>query len=189
MIIKRFKMVLICVVILLLIFTIIESLSLRGSVEGMERKVRSLNQPMTTIAHVERLGKMNAIVFYEWGTTEQYFGIARMKRSLLSWYFDGGSTSAAPKDHKFGWSYSNLTGEVPYKGIFYGKIFDPEIEGMTLKSSDGREYSCNIVEYGSGERFWFYLTDKVELSDSIVIAYSHSGEILEQYPSQDSSAI
>ncbi|MCM3626599.1 hypothetical protein M3194_04370 [Paenibacillus glycanilyticus] len=156
----------------------------RSGEKGMERAALSLNQPMATIADVEVIGKRNAIAFYEWGTDEEYFGIARLKKNLFGWHFDGGSTSVTPKNHKFGWPYSDLREEKPqYAGIFYGKIFDPEIERMTLKGRDGSEYSCPIVEYGSGERFWFILIDQAELSDSIVIAYSQSDEILGQYPS------
>ncbi|SFD54907.1 hypothetical protein SAMN05216378_0407 [Paenibacillus catalpae] len=157
----------------------------RSGEKGMERAALSLHQPMTTIAQVEKLDKNDAIVFYEWiNTGEEYFGMARVKKNLFGWHFVGGSTSAESKYHKFGWSYSDLEGAtLNYKGIYYGKIFDPEIERMTLKSRAGSEYSCQIIQYRAGERFWFILTDKVEQSDSVVIARSQDGEILGQYPS------
>ncbi|WP_435164062.1 hypothetical protein [Paenibacillus glycanilyticus] len=73
----------------------------------MEKAALSLDQPMARIAHIEKLGKKNAIAFYEWGTNPQYFGIARLKKTIFGWHFTGGSTSAEPKEHKFGWSLPN----------------------------------------------------------------------------------
>ncbi|WP_127497179.1 hypothetical protein [Paenibacillus glycanilyticus] len=153
----------------------------------MEKAALSLDQPpMARIAHIEKLGKKNAIAFYEWGTNPQYFGIARLKKTIFGWHFTGGSTSAEPKEHKFGWSFYGLKGDVPnYAGMYSGKIYDPEIASMWMKSrSSGKEQPCRIIEYGAGERFWFYLSEQEEGPDTVILARSQTGEILEQYPSE-----
>ncbi|WP_336772849.1 hypothetical protein [Paenibacillus sp. MMO-58] len=151
----------------------------------MERAALSLNQPMARVAHIEKLGKKNAIVFYDWGTNPQYFGIARLKKNIFGWHLTGGSTSAEPKEHKFGWSFNGLKGDVPhYAGMYSGKIYDPQIASMWIKSrSSGKELPCQIIEYGAGEKFWFYLSEEEEGPDSVILARSETGEILEQYPS------
>ncbi|WP_336788596.1 hypothetical protein [Paenibacillus sp. MMO-177] len=141
---------------------------------------------MARVAHIEKLGKKNAIVFYDWGTYPEYFGIAQLKKTIFGWHFTGGSTSAEPREHKFGWSFNGFNGDVPYyAGMYYGKIYDPGIASMWIKSrSSGKELPCQIIEYGAGERFWFNLSEEEEGPDSVILARSQTGELLEQYPSE-----
>ncbi|WP_201001703.1 hypothetical protein [Paenibacillus glycanilyticus] len=69
--------------------------------------------------------------------------------------------------------------------MYSGKIYDPEIASMWMKCrSSGKEQPCRIIEYGAGERFWFYLSEQEEGPDTVILARSQTGEILEQYPSE-----
>lgn len=182
------KIVLFCFILALLTCTLV--IIRQSGEQGMERAALSLTQPMARVAYIEKLGKMNAIVFYDWGTYPEYFGTARLKKTIFGWHFTGGSTSAEPKEHKFGWSFNglkgDLKGDVPhYAGMYSGKIYDSEIVSMWKKSrSSGKELPCQIIEYGAGERFWFYLSEQEEGPDSVILARSRTGEILEQYPSE-----
>ncbi|OPA75131.1 hypothetical protein BVG16_21215 [Paenibacillus selenitireducens] len=117
---------------------------------------------MMKIAYIELLDNNQAIAFYEWGRpNEEYF---------------------ATKDYKIGWSFSSLKENFTnYTDILYGIIVDSQIETILI-TKEGEQYPANIVEYDHGKRFWFLITDGIELLDSTVTARSHQGQIIEQIP-------
>ncbi|XEC95566.1 hypothetical protein AB6A23_03050 [Paenibacillus tarimensis] len=159
------------------------SVILKDDYKEIEKAVRSINQPMTNIAHVEIMGNTRAIAFYEWSNaTDEYFGITKLKKNLFGWHVDDGSTSATPENYKIGWSVSNLAGDdFDYSSLLYGKISDPGIEEVVIVTDSGNENSANIVEYGAGERFYWYLFAE-EPAAFTTIGRSKEGEIIEQYP-------
>lgn len=171
-------------IILSIAVILIVSLGLKDDTQGIETAVLSLNQPMTNLVRIERLENKNAIAFYEWGAAPQeYFGIAMVKKNLFGWHFIGGSTSQTPKGYKLGWSYSDLRGEFSkYTEISYGKIFDSDVESVLVTTNKGKQYPAKILEYDSGERLWFLITDGLDLAGSTVIGRSANGEIIEQIP-------
>jgi hypothetical protein len=180
---KKLKIILFFSIATILI--VIMSIGLKDDIQGIEKAILSLNQPMTNLAHIEVLENKKAIAFYEWGTVPgEYFGIAKLKKNLFGWYFNGGSTSQTPKGYKLGWSFSNLKGEFSdYTDIIYGKILDSDIESVLVTTNIGKQYSAKIIEYNNGERLWFLITDGVELLGATVMGLSKNGEIIEKIPS------
>jgi len=181
---KNLKTIAFCFIAFLLIVSYFFGIGLKDNDKEIEKAVLSLNQPITKIVHIEALENKKAIAFYEWGTApEDYFGIAILKKDLFGWHFKGGSTSASSKEYKIGWSFSDLKRDFSnYTDILYGKILNAEIVDVIVNTNDGKQYSSKIIDDKNDERFWFLITDGVNLIGSTVTARSQSGKIIEQIP-------
>jgi hypothetical protein len=177
---KKFKVFLSITAIVLGIYFL--NLTLKDDVTEMKEAVYSLNQPMTSIAHIELLDNNQAIVFYEWGNHEnQHFGSALFKKNLLGWKFVTGSTGSLAHGYKLDWGFSNLEQSFSdYTDLISGKILDPEIVEVSIITNDGNEFKANIIEYNNEEKIWFLVTDGEDLIGSTITGLSSNGEIIEQ---------
>lgn len=155
---------------------------LTDDVQGIKKKVYSLNQPMTNIAHIEFLDSKQAIAFYEWGNHQnKHFGSAFFKKNLFGWGFVGGGTGALSSGYKLDWGFSNLESRFSdYTDLIRGKILDPQIEEVIIKTDSGKEFKANIIEYSNNQKFWFLVTDGEALLGSTISGLSFDGKIIEQ---------
>lgn len=158
------------------------NLTLKDDVQEMKKAVYSLNQPMTNIAHIEFMDNNQAIVFYEWGNHEnQHFGSALFKKKLLGWEFVSDSTGALAHGYKLDWGFSNLEHYFSdYTDLIRGKILDPEIKEVSIKTKDGNLFKANLIEYNNDEKFWFLVSDGEDLVGSTITGLSSNGKIIEQ---------
>ncbi|HYK74260.1 MAG TPA: hypothetical protein VEV44_14285 [Pseudoneobacillus sp.] len=155
---------------------------LKDDIKEIKKAVYSLNQPLTTIAYIDVLDNTKAIVFYEHlnGNIE-YFGDVRLKKNLFAWKIVGGTSGQTPDDRKLGWNFSNLTYDFPkYTDLLSGKIIDPEIKDVIIGTKNNNEYHAKIIEYNTGERFWYLITDGEGLPGSTVTGVDDDGNKIEE---------
>ncbi|WP_274654721.1 hypothetical protein [Paenibacillus humicola] len=165
----------------------IMSIGVKDDKREIEKAVLTLNQPMAHLADIEVLERNKVIAFYEWGqgtASGEYFGIAVLAKNLFGgWHFRSGATSVTPDDYKLGWSFQDLKREFSdYTDMIYGKILDADIKSVLVTTKQGKQYSAKIMEYDYGERFWFLITDGVDLVDATIKGLSINGETIEQIP-------
>lgn len=177
---KKLKTILFITAILLGIYFI--NLAFKDDVQEIKNAMYSLNQPMMNIAHIEFLDNKQAIAFYEWGRQENlHFGSALFKKNLLGWENVGSSTGELSHGYKLDWGFSNLESRFSnYTDLIRGKILDPQIEEVHVKTSDGNEFNANLIELNNGEKFWFLVTNGEELIGSTITGLSSEGKIIEQ---------
>jgi hypothetical protein len=177
---KKLKIILPITAILFGIYFI--KLALKDDVQEIEKVMYSLNQPMTNIAHIEFLGNDQAIAFYEWGNHQNlYFGSALFKKNLFGWKFVSGSTGGLSHGYKIDWGFSNLESHFSdYTDLIKGKILDPQIEEISIKTDGGNEFKANIIEYNNDQKLWFLVTDEDDLLGSTITGLSSDGKIIEQ---------
>ena len=177
---KKLKIILFITVILLGIFFI--NLVLKDDFQEIKKVVYSLNQPMTNIAHIEFLDNNQAIAFYEWGNHQNlHFGSALFKKNLFGWNLVNSSTGSLSHGYKLDWSFSNLESHFyGYTDLIRGKILDPQIEEVNIKTDGGNDFKANIIEYGDDQKLWFLVTDGEELIGSTITGLSADGKIIEQ---------
>lgn len=176
---KNTKLILILASLLLGAFFISRAIT-DDNVE-IERAVQSLEQPMTDVKHIEYLDNNEAIAFYEWGQEPRYFGHALMKKRLLGWEYYGGTTSQIIPEMNFGLTFSNLEfSSSTYTDLLSGAIGQPEIAMIEVETPSGNTYDAEIIDYDTGERFWFLLTDGENTLGSTVTGLTEDYEIINQ---------
>lgn len=158
------------------------NLALKDNVQEIQKTLYSLNQPMTNIAHIEFLDNNQAIAFYEWGNQENlHFGSALFKKNLFGWKLFSSSTSALTHGHKLDWGFSNLESHLSdYTDLIRGKILDPQIEEVNVKTKGGTEFKAKLIEYNNDKKFWFLVTNGEDLIGSTISGLSSGGKIIEQ---------
>lgn len=177
---KKLKITLYITVILLVVYSI--SFALKDDVQRITEDVYSLNHHKITIAHIQLLDNNQAIVFYEWGNAHNlYFGSALYRKNLLGWRFVSGSSGSLAHGYKLDWGFSNLIPHFSgYTDLIRGKVLDPEIEEVRIKTHEGNEYKANLIEYNNGEKFWFLITSGEDLVGSTIRGLSSDGKVIEQ---------
>lgn len=176
---KKLKILLTITVILGIYFI---NLALKDDVQEIKRSMYSLNQPMTNIAHIEFLDNNQAIVFYEWGNHHNLnFGSALFKKNLFGWKYVSGSSGTLSHGYKLDWGFSNLTFHFAnYTDLIRGKILDPNIEEVSIKTKDGTEFKANIIKYNNYNKFWFLVTNGEDLVGSTITGLSSDGKTIDQ---------
>ncbi|WP_391122560.1 hypothetical protein [Psychrobacillus sp. L3] len=176
---KKLKIISITVILLGIIFI---NSALKDDVQEIKKVMYSLNQPMTNIAHIEFLDNNQAIAFYEGGNQQDlYFGSALFKKNLFGWKLVNSFASGLTHEHKLDWGFSNLESSFyGYTDLIRGKILEPQIEEVNIKTDGGNEFKANIIEYGDDQKFWFLVTDGEDLIGSTIIGLSSDGKIIEQ---------
>ncbi|ATP40812.1 hypothetical protein CSE16_12580 [Solibacillus sp. R5-41] len=177
---KKLKIILSITAILIGIYFM--KLALKDDVQEIKKTMNSLNQPMTNIAHIEFLDNNQAIAFYEWGNQENlYFGSALFKKNLLGWKLVSSSTGELSHGYKLDWGFSNLEFHFSdYTDLIRGKILDPQIEEVNVKTNGGNEFKAKLIEYNNDEKLWFLVTNGEELIGSTITGLSSDGKIIEQ---------
>lgn len=176
---RNTKFVLALGIILLAVFFV--SRSLADDDEEIANALQELNQPMTDIKHIEFLDSNEAIAFYEWEDETRYFGQALMRKGVLGWTFNGGSTSQVDPEIIFSLSFSNLEYDSStHTDLISGIIGHPDIETMKVETDSGHTYEATIIEYDTTERLWFLLTDGDNTMGSTVTGLSENGEVIYQ---------
>lgn len=159
------------------------NLALKDNEQEIKKAIYSLNQPMTNIAHIEFLDNNQAIAFYEWGNQENLnFGSALFKKKLFGWKLVGNSSTVLlSHGYKLDWGFLNLKFHFSnYTDLIRGKILDPQIEEVNVKTNGGNEYKAKLVEYNNVEKFWFLVTNGEDLIGSTITGLSSDGKIIEQ---------
>lgn len=176
------KKIIISSISLIVVVSYFVNMALKDDIKEIKKAVYSLNQPLTTIAHINILDNTKAIVFYEhFNANIEYFGNARLKKNIFGWKLVSSSSGQTPENRKIGWHYSNLTFDFPiYTDLLYGKIFDSEIKDVLIITKNNKEYHAKIIEYNNGKRFWHLITDGEELPGSTVTGVSVDGKIIEE---------
>ncbi|MFS0574282.1 hypothetical protein AB1K83_01475 [Sporosarcina sp. 179-K 3D1 HS] len=179
---KKLKIFLYVAAILLGVY--ITNLVLRDDIPVIKKAMNSLHQPMKNIAHIEFLDDNQAIVFYEWGHTENlHFGSVFFRKNLLGWKPVGNSSSELSHGYKLDWGFSNLEFHFSnYTDLIRGKILDPQIEEVNVKTKGGNKYKAKLIEYDHSEKFWFLVSNGEDLIGSTITGLSSEGEIIEQIP-------
>ena len=177
---KKLKIILSITVVLFGIYFI--NLALKDDVQEIKKAMYSLNQPMTNIAHIEFLDNNQAIAFYEWGNQENlHFGSVLFKKNLLGWKLVSSSTGELSHGYKLDWVFSNLESHfTDYTDLIRGKILDPQIEEVNVKTNGGNEFKAKLIEYNNDEKFWFLVTNGEDLIGSTISGLSSDGKIIEQ---------
>ncbi|UCZ53544.1 hypothetical protein LGQ02_01735 [Bacillus shivajii] len=145
--------------------------------------IASQNDPSTEVIHIEFLNDRKAIAFYERATHEyKYFGNVALQQKLFNWQSAGGSASYISKDYPLNWTFSNLEkqGFNDYTDLLSGKITDPKIDVVQIKTKNDNEYEAQVIEYRPGEKFWFFVSDGENLIGSTVTGLSKAGEIIDE---------
>ncbi|QFF99276.1 hypothetical protein PB01_10810 [Psychrobacillus glaciei] len=176
---KKLKIISITAILLGIIFI---NLALKDDVQEIKKVMYSLNQPMTNIAHIEFLDNNQAIAFYEWGNHQDlFFGSALFKKNLFGWKLVTSFAGGLSHEHKLDWGISNLESSFyGYTDLIRGKILDPQIEEVNIKTDGGNEFKANIIEYGDDQKFWFLVTDGEDLIGTTITGLSSDGKIIEQ---------
>ncbi|MCM3711137.1 hypothetical protein [Sporosarcina luteola] len=158
------------------------TIALKDDVKEIEKAFSSMNQPLTTIAHIKVLDNNKAIVFYKTQFANiEYFGNARLKKNIFGWKLVSSSSGQSPNDSKLGWHFSNLEFDFPkYTDLLSGEILDSEITDVVIVTKNNKEYHAEIIEYNSGERFWYLVTDGEDLLGSTVSGLTSDGKVVEQ---------
>lgn len=177
---NKLKIILSIAAIILAIYII--NFALKDDVQEIKKAMYSLNKPMTNIAHIEFLDDNQAIAFYEWGNQENlHFGSALFKKNLLGWKLVRSSTGELSHGHKLDWGFSNLGSNFSdYTDLIRGKLLDPQIEEVNVKTKGGNEFKAKLIEYNNDEKFWFLVTNGEDLIDSTISGLSSEGKIIEQ---------
>jgi hypothetical protein len=95
--------------------------------------------------------------------------------------FVSGSNGALAHGYKLDWGFSVLEHYFSdYTDLIRGKILDPEIEEVSIKTKDGNLFKANLIEYNNDEKFWFLVSDGEDLVGSTITGLSSDGKIIEQ---------
>ena len=158
------------------------NLALKDDVQEIKNTMYSLNQPMTNTVHIEFLDNNQAIAFYEWGNQENlHFGSGLFKKTLLGWKLVSSSSSSLTHGYKLDWGFSNLEYHLSdYTDLIRGKILDPQIVEVTVKTNGGNEFKAKLIEYNNDNKFWFLVTKGEDLIGSTITGLSSDGKIIEQ---------
>ncbi|WP_456279122.1 hypothetical protein [Bacillus sp. AK128] len=176
------KLIIFLSIILILFGVYLINSALKDDVQEIQKVIYTLNQPMTNIAHIEFLDNNLAIGFYEWGNHETlHFGSALLKKNLFGWQLVSSSTSEISHASKLDWGFSNLEFHFSdYTDLIRGKILDPQIKEVNVKTNVGTDFRAKIIEYNNNEKFWFLVTNGEDLVGSTITGLSSDGEIIEQ---------
>lgn len=177
---KKFKVVLSLTVVLFGFFVI--NIGLKDDVQEIQKIMSSLNQSMITIAHIELLNNKEAIAFYDGGNSEiPSFGSALFKKNLFGWKLTDSNVGELSHGSKLDWGFSNLAFRFNgYTDLIRGKILDPKIEEVNIKTASENEFKANIIEYGDGQKLWFLVSNGEDLLGSTITGLSSEGKLLEQ---------
>lgn len=158
------------------------NIAFKDDMQQITKAMDSLHYSPIDIAHIEFLDNNQAIAFYEWGNQENLsFGSALFKKNLLGWKLVSSVSSDLSHGYKLDWSFSNLAFHFSdYTDLIRGKILDPQIEEVNIKTTGGNEFTANIIEYNNDEKFWFLVTNGEDLLGATITGLSSDGQIIEQ---------
>jgi len=179
---KKLKLRLLFSVGILLLLAYVVNSALKDDSQEIEKALHSLNQPISKILYTKLLDRNQAIVFYESSSVGiESFGNARFKKNIFGWRLVGAFSGQNPEGYKLSWSFSNLTFDFSgYTDLISGKIFDAGIKEVRIVTQNEVEYHAEIIEYHTGERYWFLISEGEELLDATITALSQDVEIIEQ---------
>ena len=177
---KKIKIMLCTVIILLSIYFL--NIALKDDMQQITKAMDSLHYYPIDIAHIEFLDNNQAIAFYEQGNQENLqFGSALFKKKLLGWKLITYSSGDLSHGYKLDWSFSNLAFHFSdYTDLIRGKILDPQIEEVNIKTTSGNEYKANLIEYNNDEKFWFLVTNGEDLLGATIPELSSDAKVIEQ---------
>ncbi|MGD6969430.1 hypothetical protein ACQCVP_23910 [Rossellomorea vietnamensis] len=158
------------------------NLTLRDDAQEIKKAIYSVNPHNTNIAHLEFLDNKQAIAFYEWDSQGRlHFGSAFLKKNLFGWELVGSSAGQLSGEYTIDWGFSSLESRFSgYTDLIRGKILDPQIEEVSVKTNAGNVYKANLIEYDKDEKFWFLVSKGENLEGSTITGLSSEGEKIEQ---------
>ena len=179
---KKLKLGLLFSVIILLLIAYVVNSALKDDNQEIEKALHSLKEPISKVLYTKLLDRNQAIVFYESSSANiESFGNARLKKNILGWRLVGAASGQNPEGYKLSWSFSNLTFDFSgYTDLISGKIFDADIKEVRIVTKNEVEYHAEIIEYHTGDRYWFLISDREELLGTTITALSQDREIIEQ---------
>ncbi|ADU30628.1 hypothetical protein [Evansella cellulosilytica] len=182
---KTKRMVLLIATIVIVALMYIGMNIIKDDITEIENVVNEISWPMMEVVHIEMLDHGEALAFYEHGGgTLTSFGSVLVKETFFGWKnVRGGSSSHISARHPMGWNYSNYDyANTSYQSLLNGKLLNEEIDEIviTIHNID-KEVSGNIIDYGDGERFWYYISEDDNLDEVTIYGISKNGEIVEQY--------
>jgi len=177
---KKIKIILCTVAILLGIYLL--NIALKDDIQQITKAMDSLHYSPIDIAHIEFLDNNQAIAFYERGNQENLgFGSALFKKNLLGWKLVSSISGDLSHGYKLDWTFSNLEFHFSdYTDLIRGKILDPQIVEVNIKTTSGNEFTANIIEYNNDEKFWFLVTNGEDLLGATITGLSSDGKVIEQ---------
>ncbi|MFA9555781.1 hypothetical protein ACERII_00535 [Evansella sp. AB-rgal1] len=178
------KTILSATIITLAIISHFTNIALKDDIVEIKKETNQTTLPMMDVVHVEMLSNNEALAFYEHGGgTISYFGRNMLQKNLFGWRNIGGSSYQITQRDNLHWGFSNLSYSSPnFDSLISGRLFNDEVVEVIVVVNN-QEEKAKIVEYRDGERFWFYLSEVEDLSNSVpVYGVNENGDILEQYP-------
>lgn len=136
----------------------------------------SVQFPMLNVVHTEILDHDEAVVFYEWGGGSKYsFGSTTFERNMFGWSNHGGTSSEVTDLFRAGNSYLNLEmNGMNHLSLSHGYIIDDQVERVAL-SMDDRTFEGTVVKLDNDRRFWYYVSDEVNLSEADLQFFNYEG--------------
>ena len=177
---KKIKIMLCTAAILVGIYLL--NIALKDDIQQITKAMDSLHYSPIDIAHIEFLDNNQAIAFYEQGNQENIgFGSALFKKNLLGWKLITSNSGDLSHGYKLDWAFSNLAFHFSdYTDLIRGKILDPQIQEVNIKTTSGNEFTANIIEYNNDEKFWFLVTKGEDLLGATITGLSSDGKVIEQ---------